>query len=120
MAIKKACIKATAAIKALEKNGVELDDKEKAAIVGAFGVRGRYAGYLTKNKPNGNKKPLEAAAWLAMQPNAYKTSMSALMFLFDKERELYDKLTKLPNGELINYPANFDLDMEQLKNMGVW
>ncbi len=113
-------VKAQAIVEVLNKQGVVFTEKELAAIDGAFCTRGAYAGYLYKNKPNGRTKPLESAAWLAMQPNVYKIGMGAIMMLFGEEQELYNKLSKLPNGEVIRYPAMMDKDMESLKRLGVW
>ncbi len=113
-------VKAQAIVEVLNKNGVVFTEKELAAIDGAFCTRGAYAGYLYKNKPNGRTKPLESAAWLAMQPNPFKVGMVALMMLFDEEKALFDKLSRLPNGEVIKYPAALDKDKETLTNLGVW
>lgn len=112
--------KLQAIIDVLTKNGVKFTDSDIQAMQKAFSTRGAYKGYLKKNKPNGNKEPLAAAAWLAMQPNAYKIGMIALFMMRDEERALFDKLSKLPNGETIKYPAMLDKDMESLKKMGVW
>ena len=109
-----------AIIKVLGENGIELTDKEKNAIKGAFCTKGAYKGYLYKSKPNVNKKPLESAAWLALQPNPYKIGMAALMMLSDEEKALFDKLSRLPNGQSIKYPSFLDKDREALEKMGVW
>lgn len=101
-------------IELLDKNNAGLTEQDKEHIKSAFGVRGQYAGYLTKNKPNNNKKPMAAAAWLAMQPNGYKISIGAIMFLSDEQKALYDKLDKF------KYPAWLDRDKEILSNLGVW
>ena len=101
-------------IQLLDENNAGLTEQDKKHIQGAFGVRGAYKGYLTKNKPNNNKKPLSAAAWLAMQPNGFKISIGAIMFLTDEQKELYSKLDKF------KYPAWLDKDKETLSNLGVW
>lgn len=87
---------------------------EKEAITAAFSTKGRTKGYLLRTLPNSTKGELCRAAWLGLQPNAFKVNPYSVMSLTAGPRILYDKLSKF------KFPAELDWDRSQLTKMEVW
>jgi hypothetical protein len=94
-------------------NRAELTETERGYLWGAIVTRGNRAGQLKRRMPSG-ACGLSQAAWLGVQPNPWKVSFSALVFLRGDEKALYEKLARF------NWPGWLDQDRAELVSLGVW
>jgi hypothetical protein len=98
-----------------------ISDNASRALYGACVTRGKAKGLLLKSAP---KDPLAKAAWYGAQMvcNPYKVSISALLFMSDEQRTIFNEIEKLfdwlkanrTNCELL------DQDRLALEKMGAW
>lgn len=71
----------------------------------------RRSGRLLSRRP---ADPCASAAWLAIQPNPFKVSVGACLFLRGEARSVFDKLSKF------TWPVWLDADASALVELGVW
>jgi hypothetical protein len=100
------------AIVAAINNTVPLSDREKAAVVTALNSR---TGQLKAKSPSAfDGDGLACAAWQGLQPNAFKVSVGACLFLHGESRDLFERLSK------VRWPAALDKDKAALVALGAW
>lgn len=87
----------------------------KPFLLSAFAQRGAHRGYLLRNAP---AKPTARAVWAVLQPNMRKVGEKGIAAVLG----LHDAALKTALGEVMSkrWPIEFDIDAEQLTEMGVW
>lgn len=92
------------------KTKIDITGDEEKAYFEAFSTRGKYKGFLKKQKPKG----LAGVIWSAIQVNPWKVSIYSVVMMNEKESETYKKFSAF------KYPRTIDYDRYTLEKLGVW
>ena len=93
---------------------VPLTEEETKAIARAIARSGKNKGRLKSRAPSRWDPPLATAAWLAIQPNPFKTGVGAILMIADEHRPFWERLSAVP------WPSVLDADRAALEGLGVW
>ena len=92
------------------KKKIDISQEEQKAYFDAFSTRGKYKGFLKKQRPKG----LAGVIWNAIQVNPWKVSIYSAMMMNKKESETFKKFSAF------KYPKTIDYDRYALEKLGVW